>query len=55
VENPSLGGACDHAVQGFLNVISAVVIGLGYLIPIGILVLAGWLVTLAVRRRRAAS
>ena len=55
VENPSLGSAWDRAVQGFLNVISAVVIGLGYLIPIGILVLAGWLVTLAVRRRRAAS
>jgi hypothetical protein len=55
VENPSLGSAWDRAVQGFLNVISAVVIGLGYLIPLGILVLAGWLVTLAVRRRRAAS
>ncbi len=55
VENPSLGSAWDRAVQGFLNVISAVVIGLGYLIPIGILVLAGWLVTLAVRRRRAAN
>jgi hypothetical protein len=55
VENPSLGSAWDRAVQGFLNVISAVVIGLGYLIPIGILVLAGLLVMLAVRRRRAAS
>ena len=55
VDNPSLGSAWDRAVQGFLNVISAVVIGLGYLIPLGILVLAGWLVTLAVRRRRATS
>lgn len=55
VENPSLGSAWDRSVQGFLNVISAVVIGLGYLIPIGILILAGLLVTLAVRRRRAAS
>ena len=55
VENPSLGTAWDRAVQGFLNVISAVVIGLGYLIPIGILALAGLLVTLALRRRRAAS
>ena len=55
VENPSLGSAWDRAVQGFLNVISAVVIGLGYLIPLGILVLAGWLITLAVRRRRATS
>jgi hypothetical protein len=55
VENPSLGSAWDRAVQGFLNVISAVVIGLGYLIPIGILALAAGVVTLAVRRRRAAS
>ena len=55
VENPSLGSAWDRAVQGFLNVISAVVIGLGYLIPLGILALAGWLITLAVRRRRATS
>jgi hypothetical protein len=55
VENPSLGSAWHHAVQGFLNVVSAVVIGLGYLIPIGLLVLALWLLTLAARRRRAAS
>ena len=53
VENPILGTAWDRGVQGFLNVVSAVVIGLGYLIPIGILALAVWLLTLAVRRRRA--
>ena len=34
VENPSLGSAWDRSIQGFLNVVSAVVIGLGYLIPI---------------------
>lgn len=55
VENPSLGSAWDRAVQGFLNVVSAVVIGLGYLIPIGLLMLTLWLLTLAARRRRAAS
>lgn len=55
IENPSLGSAWDRAVQGFLNVVSAVVIGLGYLIPLGILALAVLLLTLAVRRRRAAS
>ena len=55
VENPSLGSAWDRAIQGFLNVVAAVVVGLGYLIPLGILALAVWLVTLAVRRRRAAS
>jgi hypothetical protein len=55
IENPSLGSAWHRSVQGFLNVVSAVVIGLGYLIPIGILALALWLLTLAVRRRRATS
>jgi hypothetical protein len=55
IENPSLGSAWDRAVQGFLNVVSAVVIGLGYLIPIGVLALVVLLITLAVRRRRAAS
>jgi hypothetical protein len=55
VKNPSLGTAWDRAVQGFLNIIAAIVVGLGYLIPLGILALAVWLITLAVRRRRAAS
>ncbi|MEP6973812.1 MAG: DUF4349 domain-containing protein, partial [Actinomycetota bacterium] len=55
VENPSLGSAWHRSVQGFLNVISAVVIGLGYLIPIGLLALALWLITVVVRRRRATS
>ncbi|MGZ4110385.1 MAG: DUF4349 domain-containing protein [Actinomycetota bacterium] len=55
VKNPSLGRAWHHAVQGFLNVVSAVVVGLGYLIPILVLALAGWLVALAVRRRRTAA
>ena len=34
VENPSLGSAWDRSIQGFLNVVSAVVIGLGYLLPL---------------------
>jgi hypothetical protein len=55
VKNPSLGTAWDRAVQGFLNIIAAIVVGLGYLIPLGILALVVWLITLAVRRRRAAS
>ena len=55
VQNPSLGSAWDRAVQGFFGVIGAVVVGLGYLIPV--LVIGGivLLVRLAVRRRRAAS
>ncbi len=55
VENPSLGGAWDRSIQGFLNVVSAVVIGLGYLLPLAGLALLVWLITAAVRRRRAAS
>ena len=55
VKNPSLGSAWHHAVQGFLNVVSAVVVGLGYLIPILVLALAGWLLALAIKRRRAAA
>jgi hypothetical protein len=55
VDHPSLGSAWDRAVQGFFGVIAAVVVGLGYLIPL--LVLAG--LALLIRRgvisRRAAS
>jgi hypothetical protein len=52
VENPSLGRAWDHAVQGFLNVLAAVLIGLGYLIPIGVVVAVGYVISRLVRRRR---
>jgi hypothetical protein len=55
VKNPSLGSAWDRSIQGFLNVVSAVVIGLGYLLPLGVLGLGVWLITVAVRRRRAAN
>jgi hypothetical protein len=55
IRNPSLGSAWDRAVQGFLGVIAAVVVGLGYLVPI--LVLAGLVLGLRIlfKRRRAAS
>jgi Domain of unknown function (DUF4349) len=55
VENPSLGTAWDRSIQGFLNIVSAVVIGLGYLLPLTALGLVVWLLTVAVRRRRGAS
>jgi hypothetical protein len=55
VENPSLGTAWDRSIQGFLNVVAAVVIGLGYLLPLGVLGVAVWLLTVAFRRRRGAS
>jgi hypothetical protein len=51
VDAPSLSEAFDYATQGFMRVLGAVVVGLGYLIPIGILVLLGWLVFRVVRRR----
>jgi len=39
-ERPSLGEAWDRAVDGFLGVIFAVVVGLGYLIPLAAIGLA---------------
>ena len=53
VENPDLGSSFDLAVQGFLRIVGAVIVGLGYLIPLTVL---GALVAMAVwfaRRRRA--
>ncbi len=55
VENPSLRTAWDRSIQGFLNIVAAVVIGLGYLLPLAALGLGVWLLTVAVRRRRGAS
>jgi len=51
IRNPSLGRALDRAVQGFMNILAAVLIGSGYLIPL--LVIAGviYLVVVVVRRR----
>jgi hypothetical protein len=55
VTHVSLGSAWDRAVQGFFGVVAAVVVGLGYLVPL--LVVAGLilLVRRAVIRRRATS
>ena len=51
IRNPSLARAFDRAVQGFMNILAAVLIGFGYLIPL--LVIAGliYLVVSVVRRR----
>jgi hypothetical protein len=55
-ENPSLADSFELAVQGFLRIVGAVVIGLGYLIPLGVIVLLVWgVVTLVRRRDRGAS
>jgi Domain of unknown function (DUF4349) len=50
-DNPSIARAWDLALQGFLRVLGAVVVGLGYLIPIGVIAVIGWLVVRLVRRR----
>ena len=51
IRKPSLGRAVERAVQGFLNVLGAVVIGLGYLIPLGVIAGVVWLGVWVVRRR----
>jgi hypothetical protein len=50
-QNPSLADSFELAVQGFLRIIGAVVVGLGYLIPLGVIALIGWGVVRLVRRR----
>jgi len=56
VENPSLARAWDRAVQGFLGVVAAVVVGLGYLVPVAILAAIGLSIFMLSRRlRRGAS
>ena len=55
IEHPSLGSAWDRAVQGFFGVIAAVVVGLGYLIPMLVLAGVALLIRRALIRRRATS
>jgi hypothetical protein len=54
VEKPSIPGAWERSIAGFIGVIAAVVIGLGYVIPVALLVGLAWLVVTRVRRRRMA-
>jgi hypothetical protein len=53
IENPNLGSSWDLGIQGFLRIVGAVIVGLGYLIPLTILGVIIWLVFWFVRRRRA--
>lgn len=56
VTKPSLVRAWDRAVGGFLGVISAVIVGLGYVIPLGVLaLLIGMPIMVLTRKRRATS
>ncbi len=50
-ENPSIADSFELAVQGFLRIVGAIVIGLGYLIPLGVIALLAWGVLTLVRRR----
>ena len=50
VKTQPLAQAWHDALDGFVAVIAAVVVGLGYLIPLGLVVLVGWLGWRGVRR-----
>ena len=50
-EAPSLGDAWDSATDGFLGVLSAMIVGLGYLIPLAIVAGIVFAVVRLVRRR----
>jgi Domain of unknown function (DUF4349) len=52
VEKASIPNAFERAAAGFVGVIAAIVIGLGYLIPLLLLGLAAWFVASRLRRRR---
>lgn len=53
VDNPDLGSSFDLAVQGFLRIVGAVIVGLGYLIPLTVFGALVWVAVWFVRRRRA--
>jgi hypothetical protein len=55
VDNPDLGSSFDLGVQGFLRIVGAVIVGLGYLIPITAFAAIVWMAVWFVRRRRAIS
>ena len=55
VDNPDLGSSFDLAVQGFLRIVGAVIIGLGYLIPLTVFGALVWIAVWFARRRRATS
>jgi len=51
----SFASAIEHAVSGFLHVLFAIIVGLGYAIPIAALCIALWLVVRRVLRARRRS
>ncbi|MFL5800004.1 MAG: DUF4349 domain-containing protein [Actinomycetota bacterium] len=55
VKKPQLSRAFDKAVAGFLGVIFSVVVGLGYMLPVLVLLVVAWFVVRRVRRARMAT
>ena len=53
VERASIPNAFERSAAGFVGVIAAIVIGLGYLLPLALIGLACWFVWMRVQRRRA--
>ena len=53
VEKASIPNAFERAAAGFVGVIAAIVIGLGYLLPLAVLGLVVWFVVDRVRGRRS--
>lgn len=54
VETASLPNAFERSVSGFVGVVAAIVVGIGYLIPLALLGLVIWFVWSRVQRRRSA-
>jgi hypothetical protein len=55
IENPSLGNAFSRAIQGFLNVLAVMLIGLGYVIPLLVIAAVAYAIVRMVQRRRTAA
>lgn len=53
-EPQSIPTAFERAIDGFFGTIGVIVIGLGYLLPLIVIGLIGWLIATRVRRRREA-
>lgn len=52
-DKPSLSAAFQQALAGFLSIVSLVIVGLGYLIPISLLALVAWFVVKRLTTRTA--
>ncbi|HET7234981.1 MAG TPA: DUF4349 domain-containing protein [Actinomycetota bacterium] len=53
VDTPSIPNAFERAIAGAVGVVAAIVIGLGYLLPLLVLGLTVWFVVTRIRRRRS--